>query len=66
MRMWQDDTMGTCPHCGTQAALVDIGERIDHPHRWLRWSATVTHICTCSACGEVVELTEIQERGKKP
>lgn len=52
----------TCPYCGADAALVDIGARIDHPHRWLRWSTTVTHIYTCTTCGEIVEMADTPQR----
>ena len=52
------EIMGRCPECGAEDALVAIGDRVDHPHRWLPWSTTITHIGTCLACGCVAESAE--------
>ena len=57
--------MTTCPYCGTEEALISIGDRIDYPRRWLRWASSITHIYSCSVCGEVVEVSEVKGRGKK-
>ena len=45
-----------CPRCGAAASLAVIGERVDRRNRWLPWMTTVTHICACMACGEIVDV----------
>lgn len=53
-----------CVHCGVRA-LLPLGHRRDHLHRWRFWATATTHILYCAACAAVCEWTAGRERGAR-
>ena len=58
MTTHEADDYGTCPTCGGPKALVPLGDRIDHPHRWLPWTRSTVHIALCVRSGATIEAAE--------
>jgi hypothetical protein len=46
----QVETRDSCPACGHPAALLLLGTRSDHLHRWRPWTTTLTHLYLCAQC----------------
>jgi hypothetical protein len=49
------DILDVCPACGHPAALLPLGIRHDHPHRWRWWATTITSLSLCLYCDAIVE-----------
>jgi hypothetical protein len=50
------DTLHCCPTCGQPDALIPLGSRDDHPHRWRWWSTAITLLYLCERCDVLLEV----------
>ena len=44
-----------CPACMQTGTLIPLGTRLDHPHRWMPWVTTATHLFLCDHCDALIE-----------
>lgn len=57
-------TMSPCPACGQPDALIALGTRYDHPHRWRPWVTTLTRLYLCDRCEALAEVRDVHDRGR--
>src|SRR5438128_2371384 len=53
--------MRSCPRCRQPDALIALGLRYDHPHRWRPWVMTITELYLCDRCEVLVAMGKAQE-----
>jgi hypothetical protein len=51
---YRGDSAHSCPACGQRGALIALGTRYDHPHRWRPWVTTRTPLYLCERCAALV------------
>ena len=59
------DAIDSCPACGQHNALIALGGRWDHPHRWRFWITALTHLYLCEECDALVEVRAARHSGQR-
>jgi hypothetical protein len=60
------ETLHCCPTCGQPDALILLGSRDDHPHRWRWWSTAITLLYLCERCDVLLEVGAPPEPHRSP
>ena len=48
--------IASCPACGQRTALIALGMRWAHPHRWWFWITAPMHLYLCEECDALIEV----------
>jgi hypothetical protein len=58
----EPDRLRACPACGQRDALLALGIRYGHPHRWRPWVTVLTPLYLCESCEALVAVGPAQHR----